>query len=110
MPRKVCYESGTHVWVPPPDSTNVALEQLKFAKSKRIMSTHMFIVPRLFHTLLWRQLHKEADITLLVPTNVSFWLETMCEPLTIAFSFPYARHAPCKPKGTPKLFVVARQM
>ena len=70
MPRKMHYESGTCVWVLPPSETDIALEHLRFAKSKRVMSTHTFIVPRLFHALFRRQLHKEADMILLDPANV----------------------------------------
>ena len=110
MVRKIHYESGKHVWVPPPVAANGALEQLRFAQSKRVISTHMFNVPRLFHTLFRSQLHKEADATLLFHANVSFCTDTTCEPQIIALSFPYARCYLWKTKGTPKLFAVAREM
>ena len=60
------------MWVPSPAVDNVALDQLMFAKSKRVMSTHLFIVQMLFCTLLQHQSHKEADVILLVPSNTLY--------------------------------------
>ena len=102
------YEKGTFVWMPPPAAADVALEQLRFARSKRTASTHIFIVPRLFLTLFRRQMYKEADMILFVPPNLSFWPACMFEPLIIAFSFPYTRCYPWRTKRTPKLLAVAR--
>ena len=44
--RKIYYESGSYMWVPPPPTANVSLEKLRFAKSKKVMSAHLFIVSR----------------------------------------------------------------
>ena len=53
-PREVFQKSGVHIWTPPPCVANVALEQLRLARLKRQVSTHIFIVPRLFYSL-WRR-------------------------------------------------------
>ena len=108
--REMYYQSGTYIWTPPPAAADVALEQLRFARSKRTNSTHIFVVPRLFFTLFRRQLHKEADMILCVPINVSFWPEPMFEPLILAFAFPYSRYKPWKTRRTPKLLSVGRQL
>ena len=51
MLRKFYYESASCACVPRPADDNVALEPLRLAKSKRVMSTHVFVVPKLFCTL-----------------------------------------------------------
>ena len=48
----------------PPVDTDVALEELRFDRTKVKFSTHAILVPRLFYALFSRPLRKEADLVL----------------------------------------------
>ena len=55
-------ESGKWVWAPPPGAADFAIEQLRLARMKRTVSTHIFVCPKLL-TPWWRKhLHCAADL------------------------------------------------
>ena len=109
-PRSLYYEHGTYLWASPPALGDVALEQLRYARIKRQRSTHIFLIPKLFAYLWWKQLYKCMDLIVIVPVGLSFWPLDMYEPLYLAFCFPFARFKPWISRGTPKLCYVEREL
>ena len=101
---------GSFVWTPPPAAAGIAVEQLRRSRHKSTQSTHVFVVPRLFSTEWRKQLHKVADVVLTVPAGHPAWPANMCEPLTIAFVFPFLSHRPWELRRAPKLMELERSL
>ena len=110
LPRAMLHESGTYIWTPPPAIADVAIEQLRYARLKRQKSLHIILIPRLFVYLWRKQLCKASDLVMTIPVGLSFWPCHMCEPLLIAFCFPFSRFDPWCARGTPKLCAVERKL
>jgi len=92
MPR---YEVGVKVWSPPPALGQAAVEQLRQARLKRMVSTHVLLIPRIYTSRWRKQLHRAADLVFELPFVKDVWTqEEMHEPLTIAFFFPYLSFKP----------------
>ena len=108
--RNIYTESATYLWIPPPCITDVALEQLRYARLKRQLSTHVMVVPKLFFGLWRRQLFKCMDMILFLPPGFHCWPSNMHEPLILAFAFPFSRFEPWCIKNTPKVCALARKM
>ena len=101
---------GTYIWTPPPAAADAALEELRKARLKRRASTHIILIPRLMTTLWYKQLNKAADFIVPIPNHFSFWPDSMCEPLVMAFCLPFVRCNPWQLKATPKLCFIRRQL
>jgi hypothetical protein len=56
------YKAGTFLWTPPPCIASQCLEELRRARHKRQLSTHVFVCPRVMSTQWLRQLHRSADV------------------------------------------------
>ena len=55
-PGGLCWpeiKNGKFIWAPPPAAADVAVEQLRVARLKRVDSTHVFVCPKLLSPL-WR--------------------------------------------------------
>jgi hypothetical protein len=100
----------TYIWAPPPFAAEVAIAELRKARIKRQMSSHVFICPRLCTTLWQRQLFKCADIVFEVPVGSKVWPSDMHEPLLIGLLFPFLRVKPWQLRGTPKMHAVGREL
>jgi hypothetical protein len=96
------YEAGTFVWTPAPAAALVAVEQLRRARSKRELSTHVFIVPRLMCPEWRRQLYRVSDLYLELPFDDTYWPKHKHhEPLIFAVVFPFLSHSPWQLKRSP---------
>ena len=98
MPK---YRSATYVWSPPPAGAQIAVEQLRRARLKRELSTHVMIVPRVMAPEWRRQLFKVADLCIDLPFDEHWIKHVQHEPLTFAVSFPFLPHSPWQLKRTP---------
>jgi hypothetical protein len=103
-------KAGKFIWAPPPGAALPALEELRKARIKRQKSTHVFVCPRLMTPLWQKQLHKAADIVIVVPIGHSAWPANMFEPLLVGIVFPFIRCDPWQLRGTPKLYAVAGEL
>ena len=104
------HRPGAFVWVPPPAAADVCLEELRKARIKRQISTHVVVIPRLMTPVWLKQLYKTADLVFSVKPMHSFWSKNEFEPLTIAICFPYLSHFPWQLRGAPKMYAVARKL
>ena len=95
------YKSGTYVWTPPPAGGLIAVEQLRRARLKREVSTHVVIIPRLMSAEWKKQLFKVSDLFIELPFD-GFWnKEFQHEPLIFAVVFPFLSHRPWQLKRSP---------
>eukprot|EP00980_Cylindrotheca_fusiformis_P026529 scaffold16361_cov69-Cylindrotheca_fusiformis.AAC.2 len=81
----VAFWTGVLVWSPPPAAANVALEELRKARIKRQVSTHIFLIPRLCTPSWLKQLFKAADLILEIPPDLThgvFVLPRRCSELS----------------------------
>ena len=97
------YSKGTYVWTPPPAAAQVAVEQqLRRARLKRELSTHVVIVPRLMSPEWRRQLFRVSDLFLELPFEDTYWSKKkQHEPLLFAVVFPFLLHSLWQLKRTP---------
>ena len=103
-------QSGTFVWSPPPAAAHFCLEELRKARIKRQVSTHILLIPKLL-TPLWRkQFHKSVDFYFEIKPHHPFWSALQFEPLWVGICFPYAKCAPWQIRRTPKLLQMARTL
>jgi hypothetical protein len=91
---------GVFIWSPAPSACIAAVEELRKARHKRVLSHHLFIVPRLMQPEWRKQLSKAADLVINLPCGHAAWPEEMFEPLTIAFVFPFIKHRPWQLRGS----------
>ena len=104
------YRKGILVWMPPPAAARQALEELRQARHKRQVSTHIFIVPHLM-TPEWKtQLYKTADLLFTLPFGDKYWPTSNHESLTIAVCFPYLRRAPWELRSSPLMGRMAGEL
>ena len=68
-------EPGCFLWTPPPAAADVALEEMRKARIKRQLSTHIFVCPRLLTTEWLKQCHKATDCLFELPVGFSVWPE-----------------------------------
>ena len=94
---------GTFVWTPPPAAGSIVIEELWKSRHKLVESTHVVVIPKIFATEWKKQLHKAADVVLLLPAGHYAWPESMHEPLTIAILYPYLSHRPWELRQAPIL-------
>jgi hypothetical protein len=96
------YGRGVYVWAPPPCIALQCMEELRKARHKRQVSTHIFVCPRLM-TLEWRRhLFRSADLVISIPPGHPAWLSEQYEPLIVGFFFPYLSEEPWEFKCIPK--------
>ena len=107
---KVRSKPGTLVWTPPPAAVDAAIEELRKARLKRRLSTHLLFIPRLATTLWLKQLNKACDIVIYLPNHFPPWPNDMHEPLVIGICFPFLHCRPWQLRGCPKLFALAREL
>jgi hypothetical protein len=100
LPR---YGVGQYVWAPPPCVAAQCLDEIRKARHKRQLSTHVFVCPRIMTVEWQRQLYKSADLVLVINPGHQIWEENQHEPLILGFYFPYLRHEPWQLKGSQKL-------
>ena len=104
------YQKGIFIWIPPPAAARQALEELRQARHKRQVSTHIFIVPYLM-TPEWKtQLYKTADLLFTLPFGDRYWPASNHESLTIAVCFPYLRREPWELKASPLMGRMAGEL
>ena len=105
------YKPAVYVWVPAPSAGQIAVEQLRQARLKRVLSTHVVVIPRIFPSLWKKQLHRSADLVVELPFVPGFWTkETQHEPLTVAFYFPYIHRKPWQLKRSFAFLGMGRHM
>eukprot|EP00980_Cylindrotheca_fusiformis_P014518 scaffold3893_cov74-Cylindrotheca_fusiformis.AAC.1 len=107
---KPIVEPGVLVWSPPPAAANVALEELRKARIKRHVSTHIFLVPRLCTPSWLKQLFKAADVILEIPPGCPFWPSNMFEPLFVGIVLPFSRFDPWCLRFAPKVLRTKREL
>ena len=103
-------KSGKFLWTPPPAVADVALEQLRIARLKRQNSLHVYVCPRLFTPVWFKQFAKAIDMYIVCKPELSFWPASMHEPLLIGVCFPFIKSAPWQLKRTPKVLSVVREV
>ena len=94
----------------PPTALDVALEQLRLAKAKRVESTHIIIIPCLFTTLYCHLLDKEATLVLHIPIGLLFQPYNIFKLIILIFLFPYTRFSLWRIRRIQKLFIVVREL
>lgn len=104
------YAAGNFVWSPPPTLAVPCLEELRRARHKRQVSTHIFICPRLMTPSWKRHIHKAADIILELPPGHEAWSVNMFEPVLIAIFFPFINSKPWQLKGAPAILELGRKV
>ena len=103
-------KKGIYVWSPPPAAADACLEELRKARMKRKMSTHIIVIQKLFTTNWMRQLNKIADCHFSIPPCHPFWNPNNFEPLIIAFVFPFLPFRPWQLQSTPKMLFMGRKL
>ena len=103
-------KTGSFIWVLAPVAAGTALEELRKARTKRRLSTHLVVVPKLFTPLWLKQLHKVCNLILFIPPYFPFWNKNMYEPLCLGFCFPFLKYRPWQIKRAPKLLKLGRNM
>ena len=104
------YKKGIYVWSPPPAAARQALEELRQARHKRQLSTHIFLVPHLMSPEWKSQLYKTADLVFTLPFGDFYWPSGNHESLTFGVCFPYLRREPWELKSTPLMGRMAGQL
>ena len=94
------YQQGLFLWSPPPALAEVACEELRKARNKRQVSTHVFICPRLMSPYWRSHLYRSADLIFEIPPGEYYWPQDNFEPLTVALFFPFLSHNPWQLKRT----------
>ena len=80
--------AGPPLWIPPPAAMGAVVEMFGEDRLVRPHLPHVFVVPHLM-TYLWRkQLSKDADVVLTIPTGQCFWPKEMHEPLILMIVMP----------------------
>ena len=95
------YKRGTYVWTPPPAAGLIAVEQLRRARVKREVSTHVVLIPRLMSAEWRKQLFKVSDLFVELPFDEFWQKEIQHEPLIFAVVFPFLSHRPWQLKRSP---------
>ena len=103
-------KTGTFIWSPPPCAGAAAVEELRKARHKRQKSQHLFVIPRLMQPIWRKQLHKAADLVLILKPGHPAWPREMLEPLTLAFLFPFISQKPWQLRGSIQLLALGRQL
>jgi hypothetical protein len=101
------YGVGQYVWAPPPCVAVRCIEELRKARHKRQVSTHVFMCPRIMTVDWQRHLYRSADLVLIVNPGHPAWDKNQHEPLIIGIYFPYLRYEPWQLKGSNKLMGMA---
>jgi hypothetical protein len=101
------YGVGNYVWAPPPCVALQCLEELRKARHKRQVSSHVFVCPRIMNSVWQRHLYKSADIVFLIPPGHTGWPIDQHEPLVVGLYFPYLQHEPWQLKGSSKILGMA---
>lgn len=101
---------GMYVWSPPPCVAAQCLEQLRIARHKRQVSTHVFVCPRVMAMVWQRQLYRSADLVLQLPAGNNIWSSEQYEPLFIGIYFPFLECFPWQLKGAPKILEMGRHL
>ena len=101
---------GRYVWSPPPAAADACMEELRKARMKRKLSTHVVVIQRLMTPKWLKQLIKAADCIFPIPASHPYWPSHHCEPLVVAILFPYLNYRPYQLKGTPKMFQMGRSL
>jgi hypothetical protein len=97
------YTKGIYLWSPPPAAAEIACEEIRKARSKRDVSTHIFICPRLLAPYWRSHLHRAADLIFEIPAGGEYWPLTMHEPLILAIFFPRLPHRPWQLRQSPAI-------
>ncbi len=104
------YLPGTFIWTPPPAAGQIAIEQLRRARVKRELSTHVFVIPRLMAPEWQRQLFRVADLYIELPFFDLWSKNTHHEPLVIAFIFPFLSYSPWQLKRSRAFLGMGRHL
>ena len=105
-----CYRTGLYIWAPPPAAADSACEEIRKARLKRNLSTHVLICPRLLAPSWRRHLHRSADLVLEIPAGGSYWKKDMFEPLTLALFLPFVPYRPWQLRGSPSIVKLGDRM
>jgi hypothetical protein len=83
-------KSGCYVWEPPPAAAQFAVKELRKARLKRQLSTHIFVCPRLLAPSWRRHLSKVADVVFEIPAGmITAWDATSHKPPVVGIVFPF---------------------
>ena len=105
------YKPGIFIWNPAPSAAQVAVEQLRDARNKRMYSLHIFVVPRLFTSIWRRQLSRVVDLFVTLPFIEDIWEKSSeHEPLTLAFVFPFLSSPPGQLKRSSTFLALDRHL
>jgi hypothetical protein len=80
--------TGPRLRIPPPAAMGAVVEMFGDDRLVRPHLPHVFVVPRLMTYLWQKQLSKDADVVLTIPTGLSFWPKEMHEPLILMIVMP----------------------
>jgi hypothetical protein len=104
-------ESGCYLWEPPPAAARFAVEELRKARLKRQVSTHIFVCPRLMAPSWRKQLSRVADVMFEIPAgSIEAWEADSHEPLVVGIVFPFLPFRPWQLRATPKFRTMGRQL
>jgi hypothetical protein len=104
------YDTGSFVWAPPPCVASQCLEELRKARHKRQVSTHVFLCPRIMNHYWQRHLYRSADITFQIFPGHPFWNVEQHEPIMVGIYFPYLKSEPWHLKDSPRILEMAGRL
>eukprot|EP00957_Ditylum_brightwellii_P204443 15339286-Ditylum_brightwellii.AAC.1 len=99
---------GVFVWEPAPAAASAAVEELRKARHKQHVSTHIVVIPKLMTPEWYKPLLKVADFTTEIPAGQPFWPYNCHEPLVLALCFPYLPFRPWQIRRTPAILGMER--
>jgi hypothetical protein len=104
------YNGGNFVWAPPPCVASQCLEELRKARHKRQVSTHVFLCPRIMNHYWQRHLYRSADVIFQIFPGHPLWSKNQYEPLMVGIYFPYLKSEPWHLKDSPKVLGMAGRL
>jgi hypothetical protein len=104
------YGVGNYIWAPPPCIAAQCLEELRKARHKRQVSSHVFVCPRIMTASWQRQLYRSADLVFTLNPGHEVWDLSQHEPLLVGLYFPFLETEPWQLKGSTRLLEMGRHL
>ena len=79
----------------------VAVEELRYARTKRFKSWHLFVCPKLMLPRWLRALSKVSDVMLDMCVGQGCWGEQCHEPLMVVICFPFIHRSNWQSRNVP---------